>query len=117
MRANPKWFLTYSLISFMKLISVDAADRFLDKLVARGSGKKKIIGEEFIRVFEEGEVRIDRLPCSGDHLRIRANQRVCQIPSQRGRPAGGFDFELVEPLKYLFKDEVRKVERCSAPFP
>ena len=95
------------------LIYVDAVDRFLDKLagVADPEQKRKIIGAEFIRVFEEearkqegigflaqGTIYPDILE-SGP---VKAHHNVGGLPED-------LKFELVEPLKFLFKDEVRVV--------
>lgn len=95
------------------LIYVDAVDRFLDKLegVAEPENKRKIIGAEFIRVFEE-EARkqegIDFLaqgtiyPDILESGPVKAHHNVGGLPED-------LQFELVEPLKFLFKDEVRVV--------
>ncbi|MBO4898486.1 MAG: glutamine-hydrolyzing GMP synthase [Clostridia bacterium] len=95
------------------LIYVDAVDRFLDKLagVAEPERKRKIIGAEFIRVFEE-EARkqegIDFLaqgtiyPDILESGPVKAHHNVGGLPED-------LQFELVEPLKFLFKDEVRCV--------
>ena len=95
------------------LIYVDAVDRFLDKLagVADPEQKRKIIGGEFIRVFEEearkqenirflaqGTIYPDILESKG----VKAHHNVGGLPED-------LHFELVEPLKFLFKDEVRVV--------
>ena len=95
------------------LIYVDAADRFLDKLqgVAEPEQKRKIIGAEFIRVFEEearkqegieflaqGTIYPDILE-SGP---VKAHHNVGGLPED-------LQFELVEPLRLLYKDEVRVV--------
>ncbi len=95
------------------LIYVDAVDRFLDKLagVADPEQKRKIIGAEFIRVFEEearklegieflaqGTIYPDILESDG----VKAHHNVGGLPED-------LKFELVEPLKFLFKDEVRVV--------
>ena len=95
------------------LVYVDAADRFLDKLagVADPEQKRKIIGAEFIRVFEEearkqegieflaqGTIYPDILESNG----VKAHHNVGGLPED-------LKFELVEPLKFLFKDEVRMV--------
>ncbi len=95
------------------LVYVDAVDRFLDKLagVADPEQKRKIIGAEFIRVFEEearkqqgieflaqGTIYPDILE-SGP---VKAHHNVGGLPED-------LQFELVEPLKFLFKDEVRMV--------
>lgn len=95
------------------LVYVDAVDRFLDKLkdVAEPEKKRKIIGAEFIRVFEE-EARkqegIDFLaqgtiyPDILESGSVKAHHNVGGLPED-------LKFELVEPLKFLYKDEVRVV--------
>ena len=98
------------------LIYVDATDRFLDKLagVAEPEKKRKIIGEEFIRVFEE-EARkltdVDFLaqgtiyPDILESGPVKAHHNVGGLPED-------IHFEgLVEPIKLLFKDEVRVIGR------
>jgi len=95
------------------LIYVDAVDRFLDKLadVAEPEKKRKIIGAEFIRVFEEearkqegieflaqGTIYPDIIESDG----VKAHHNVGGLPED-------LQFELVEPLKFLYKDEVRIV--------
>ena len=95
------------------LVYVDAVDRFLDKLagVAEPEQKRKIIGAEFIRVFEEEARKLDgiRFLAQGtiypDILEsgpVKAHHNVGGLPED-------LDFELVEPLKFLYKDEVRVV--------
>jgi len=100
------------------LIAVDARDRFLDKLadVTEPERKRKIIGEEFIRCFEEearkltdakylvqGTLYSDVIE-SGTRqaAKIKSHHNVGGLPEK-------MDFELVEPLRWLFKDEVRAV--------
>lgn len=95
------------------LVYVDAVDRFLDKLkdVVEPEKKRKIIGAEFIRVFEE-EARkqegIDFLaqgtiyPDILESGPVKAHHNVGGLPED-------LKFELVEPLKFLYKDEVRVV--------
>ena len=98
------------------LVYVDAVDRFLDKLagVADPETKRKIIGAEFIRVFEEearklegieflaqGTIYPDILESDG----VKAHHNVGGLPED-------LQFELVEPLKLLFKDEVRVVGKA-----
>ncbi len=96
------------------LIYIDATDRFLDKLVgvAEPEKKRKIIGEEFIRVFEE-EARkqsdVDFLaqgtiyPDILESGPVKAHHNVGGLPDD-------IHFEgLVEPIKFLYKDEVRVV--------
>ena len=95
------------------LIYIDATDRFLDKLagVSDPETKRKIIGAEFIRVFEEearkltdieflaqGTIYPDILESDG----VKAHHNVGGLPED-------LKFELVEPVKLLFKDEVRVV--------
>ena len=96
------------------LIYVDAVDRFLDKLagVSDPEQKRKIIGSEFIRVFEEEARKLDGIRFLGqgtiypDILEskdgIKAHHNVGGLPED-------LDFELVEPVKLLYKDEVRVV--------
>ena len=98
------------------LVYVDAIDRFLDKLegVEEPEQKRKIIGAEFIRVFEEearklegieflaqGTIYPDILESDG----VKAHHNVGGLPED-------LQFELVEPLKLLFKDEVRVVGKA-----
>ena len=85
------------------LVYVDAVDRFLDKLagVAEPEKKRKIIGAEFIRVFEEEARKLDGI----EFLGVKAHHNVGGLPED-------LQFELVEPLKLLFKDEVRVVGKA-----
>ena len=98
------------------LVYVDATDRFLNLLdgVAEPEAKRKIIGAEFIRVFEEearkvagevgflaqGTIYPDILESDG----VKAHHNVGGLPDD-------LQFELVEPVKLLYKDEVRVVGR------
>ena len=98
------------------LVYVDAVDRFLDKLagVADPEQKRKIIGAEFIRVFEEEARKLDGIEFlaqgtiypdiieSGTKTvkAVKSHHNVGGLPEDLG-------FALVEPLKMLFKDEVR----------
>ncbi|MBR5387942.1 MAG: glutamine-hydrolyzing GMP synthase [Clostridia bacterium] len=99
------------------LVYVDAVDRFLDKLagVAEPETKRKIIGAEFIRVFEEearklkdvgflaqGTIYPDILESEKG---VKAHHNVGGLPED-------LKFELVEPVKFLFKDEVRVVGKA-----
>ncbi len=100
------------------LIAVDAKDRFLDKLVmvTDPERKRKIIGEEFIRCFEEEARKIEGAKYlvqgtlysdvieSGTRqaAKIKSHHNVGGLPEKMG-------FELIEPLRELFKDEVRAV--------
>ena len=98
------------------LIYIDATDRFLDLLagVDEPERKRKIIGGEFIKVFDEearklegirflaqGTIYPDILESDG----VKAHHNVGGLPED-------MDFELVEPVKLLFKDEVRVVGRA-----
>lgn len=98
------------------LVYVDAVDRFLDKLagVDEPEKKRKIIGAEFIRVFEEEARKLDGIkflaqgtiyPDILESGPVKAHHNVGGLPED-------LDFELVEPLKFLFKDEVRVVGRA-----
>ena len=100
------------------LIYVDAVDRFLDKLagVSDPEQKRKIIGAEFIRVFEEEARKLSDISFLGQGTiypdilesgtktakNIKSHHNVGGLPDD-------LKFELVEPLKQLFKDEVRAV--------
>ena len=95
------------------LVYVDAVDRFLDKLkdVAEPEKKRKIIGAEFIRVFEEEAKKIGAVdflvqgtiyPDILESGPVKAHHNVGGLPED-------LKFELVEPLKFLYKDEVRVV--------
>jgi GMP synthase (glutamine-hydrolysing) len=102
----------------LNFIRVDAKDRFYDKLagVAEPEKKRKIIGEEFIRVFEDeakkigtvdylvqGTIYPDVIESGlGDSATIKSHHNVGGLPDF-------VDFkEIIEPLRMLFKDEVRK---------
>ena len=95
------------------LVYVDAVDRFLDKLagVSEPERKRKIIGAEFIRVFEEEARKLDGIeflaqgtiyPDILESGPVKAHHNVGGLPED-------LQFELVEPLKFLYKDEVRVV--------
>ncbi len=98
------------------LVYVDATDRYLEKLagVCEPEKKRKIIGGEFIRIFEEearklegieflaqGTIYPDILESDG----VKAHHNVGGLPED-------LQFELVEPVKLLYKDEVRVVGRA-----
>lgn len=104
-----------------KLVHVDASDRFLARLqgVIDPEEKRKIIGDEFIRVFEDEARKIGRVDFlaqgtlypdviestshdTGTAARIKTHHNVGGLPAD-------LTFSLVEPLRYLFKDEVRRV--------
>ena len=95
------------------LIYVDAVDRFLDKLagVSDPEQKRKIIGKEFIDVFAEEARKLDGIEFLGqgtiypdilESKGIKAHHNVGGLPED-------LKFELVEPVKFLYKDEVRQV--------
>ncbi len=104
----------------LNFIRINAADRFYDRLagVTEPERKRKIIGEEFIRVFEEESKKIGSVDylaqgtiypdvvesgLGGESAVIKSHHNVGGLPDY-------VDFkEIIEPLRYLFKDEVRKV--------
>jgi GMP synthase (glutamine-hydrolysing) len=105
----------------MNIIYVDASDRFLDRLkgVIDPEQKRKIIGEEFIRIFEEEAKRIGKVDflaqgtlypdviesvssVSTASAKIKSHHNVGGLPAK-------MTLNLLEPLRYLFKDEVRQV--------
>lgn len=106
----------------LNVIGVDATDRFLDPLegVLDPEEKRKIIGNEFIRVFEEegrriGDISflvqgtlypdvIESISVKGPSAVIKSHHNVGGLPEK-------MDLRLVEPLRELFKDEVREVGR------
>ncbi len=106
----------------LNLISVDASDRFLRALagVTDPERKRKIIGAEFIGVFEQEARRLGRIDylaqgtlypdviesvsVKGPSVTIKTHHNVGGLPEKMG-------FKLVEPLRELFKDEVREVGR------
>ena len=96
-----------------ELIYVDAVDRFLDKLsgVADPESKRKIIGKEFIDVFAEEAKKLSGIaflaqgtiyPDILESVGLKSHHNVGGLPED-------LQFELVEPVKYLYKDEVRQV--------
>ena len=107
----------------LNIVGVDAGDRFLSRLegVVDPELKRKRIGEEFIRVFEEqadpdqdyrylvqGTLYpdvIESVSVKGPSAAIKSHHNVGGLPEQ-------MDLELVEPLRELFKDEVRRVGRA-----
>jgi len=100
------------------LVYVDARERFMTKLegIREPEEKRKIIGEEFIRVFEEeagklgdakflvqGTLYSDVIESGSDTAaKIKSHHNVGGLPED-------MDFDLIEPLRELFKDEVRKI--------
>lgn len=109
----------------MKVVKIDAQERFLGKLkgVDDPEQKRKIIGNEFIYVFDEESSKFDDFKFlaqgtlytdivesgTATAQTIKSHHNVGGLPED-------MKFELVEPLKALFKDEVRKVgEECGLP--
>ena len=107
----------------MKLIYVDATDRFLEKLagVEEPEQKRKIIGKEFVEVFDDASAKIENaeflaqgttypdviesVPIDGNpSAMIKSHHNVGGLPKE-------MKFKLLEPLSRLFKDEVREVGR------
>ena len=99
-----------------ELIYVDAVDRFLDKLagVDDPEQKRKIIGKEFIDVFAEEAKKLDGIeflaqgtiyPDILESGPVKSHHNVGGLPEE-------LNFELVEPVKFLYKDEVRVVGKA-----
>lgn len=102
----------------MKVIKVDAADEFLTKLagVTDPEQKRKIIGTEFIRVFEREAAKlgqIDFLVQGTLYTDVIESKTATGAVIKSHHNVGGLpedlSFKLIEPLKHLFKDEVRRV--------
>ncbi len=98
------------------LIYVDATDRFLDLLkdVSEPETKRKIIGNEFIKVFDEESSKLKDIPFLAQGTiypdiiesdGVKAHHNVGGLPED-------MEFELVEPVRLLYKDEVRVVGRA-----
>ena len=99
-----------------ELIYVDATDRFLDLLAGEADpeAKRHIIGEEFIKVFDEEAAKLDGIGFLAQgtiypdilesEAGVKAHHNVGGLPAE-------LNWELVEPVKLLFKDEVRVVGR------
>ena len=105
----------------INLIRVDAEKRFLDKLkgITEPERKRKIIGEEFIRVFEEEAKKLGKVGClvqgtiypdiiesgADGHKQVKAHHNVGGMPLN-------IEFEaVIEPIKLLYKEEVRECGR------
>ncbi len=105
----------------MNIIYIDAADRFLERLkgITDPETKRKAIGSEFIRVFEEEALKLGKIDflaqgtlypdviestssVSSASAKIKTHHNVGGLPSN-------MTLKLIEPLRYLFKDEVRQV--------
>ncbi len=114
-------FNTFRLNLGMNIIFIDAADRFLARLkgVIDPEQKRKIIGEEFIHIFEEEATKLGRVDFlaqgtlypdviesastgSTASAKIKTHHNVGGLPAR-------MKLRLIEPLRFLFKDEVRKV--------
>jgi GMP synthase (glutamine-hydrolysing) len=105
----------------MKLVMVDARERFLARLagVEDPEQKRRIIGDEFIRVFEEEAAKLGQIDfltqgtlypdvIESATPETKAAQKIKTHHNVGGLPAD-LRFQLIEPLRYLFKDEVRAV--------
>ncbi len=105
----------------MNLVMVDARERFLARLagVEDPEEKRRIIGDEFIRVFEEEAAKIGQIDfltqgtlypdvIESKTSETKTSQKIKTHHNVGGLPSD-LRFKLIEPLRYLFKDEVRKV--------
>jgi GMP synthase (glutamine-hydrolysing) len=112
---------TFSQNLGMNLIMVDARERFLKRLmeVEDPEQKRRIIGDEFIRVFEQEAAKLGQIDfltqgtlypdvIESTTPETKAAQKIKTHHNVGGLPAD-MRFELIEPLRYLFKDEVRAV--------
>ena len=111
---------TFESSQGIELIHIQAAERFFEQLkgVVDPEQKRKIIGELFIRLFEEAAAGIEETHFlvqgtlypdviesgTSEAARIKSHHNVGGLPED-------MDFELIEPLRNLFKDEVREVGR------
>ncbi|MFH1382002.1 MAG: glutamine-hydrolyzing GMP synthase [Chloroflexota bacterium] len=105
----------------MNILYIDATDRFLDRLkgVVDPETKRKAIGEEFIHVFEEEANKIGKVDFLAqgtlypDVIESAASGSTASAKIKTHHNVGGLParmkLQLIEPLRYLFKDEVRKV--------
>ena len=105
----------------MRLVMVDARDRFLARLagVEDPEEKRRIIGDEFIRVFEEEAAKLGQIDfltqgtLYPDVIESKTAETKTAAKIKTHHNVGGLPadlrFRLIEPLRYLFKDEVRKV--------
>lgn len=98
------------------LVYVDASERFLSKLagIADPEQKRKIIGSEFIRVFEEEAAKLGKMDFLAQGTIypdiVESGTKTAKIVKSHHNVGGlpeDLQFQLVEPLKFLFKDEVR----------
>jgi GMP synthase (glutamine-hydrolysing) len=110
----------------LRLIAVDATDRFMEKLagVTDPETKRKIIGREFIKVFDEEAQRIEKeegevewlvqgtlYPDVIESRSVRGPSQVIKSHHNVGGLPETMKLKLIEPLKDLFKDEVRRIGR------
>ena len=105
----------------MRLVMVDAKDRFLRRLsgVEDPEEKRRIIGDEFIRVFEEEAAKLGQIDfltqgtLYPDVIESKTSETKAAAKIKTHHNVGGLPadlrFSLIEPLRYLFKDEVRNV--------
>src|SRR5205823_12698005 len=105
----------------MKLVMVDARERFLVRLagVEDPEEKRRIIGDEFIRVFEEEASKLGEIDfltqgtLYPDVIESKTAETKAAVKIKTHHNVGGLPadlrFRLIEPLRYLFKDEVRAV--------
>ncbi|MGH9805519.1 MAG: glutamine-hydrolyzing GMP synthase, partial [Candidatus Acidiferrales bacterium] len=104
----------------LNVVGVDAAARFLDRLrgVTEPEEKRRRIGEEFIRVFEEEAKRLGRVdflvqgtlyPDVIESVSVRGPSATIKTHHNVGGLPADMQFALIEPLRELFKDEVRRI--------
>jgi GMP synthase (glutamine-hydrolysing) len=105
----------------MKLVCVDASDRFFRKVegVKDPETKRKIIGEEFIRVFENEATKLGKIDFLAqgtlypDVIESQSHTGATKVRIKTHHNVGGLpekmQLKLIEPLRYIFKDEVRYV--------
>ena len=105
----------------MRLVMVDARDRFLRRLqgIEDPEEKRRIIGDEFIRVFEEEAGKLGEIDfltqgtLYPDVIESKTAETKAAVKIKTHHNVGGLPadlrFQLIEPLRYLFKDEVRAV--------
>jgi GMP synthase (glutamine-hydrolysing) len=105
----------------MRLVMVDARDRFIRRLagVEDPEEKRRIIGDEFIRVFEEEATKLGQIDfltqgtLYPDVIESKTSETKTAQKIKTHHNVGGLPsdlrFQLIEPLRYLFKDEVRRV--------
>ncbi len=127
-KGEPEFLMNFFDKKFhIKVQYINARERFIDKLqgITDPEHKRKIIGEEFIRVFEEESNRLgpfqylaqgtlypDVIESAGTNIDPKTGERIA-VKIKSHHNVGGLpkdlQFKLVEPLRKLFKDEVRKV--------